>query len=81
MFTRCRHMDIPFLMRLHVSSEIRVLFMSSCAFGFWIALCMSAKSMSSLVRVVGGWMGSCLSRPRYSVCSPRGVLWSHPRTR
>ena len=49
-------------MSFHVSFEIQVLFLASCAFGFGIALCRAAKSLSYLVMVVGSG-GESLAPP------------------
>ena len=58
---------------LHVSAKIHAFFRDSRALGFGIARLRDAKSLSSLVRVVGGKIGSHMRRPRYLVCSLRVV--------
>ena len=59
---------------LHVYANIHVFFLSSQAFGLGVALFRTAKSLSSLVEVVGGRRGVPVLRPRYLVFSLRGAL-------
>ena len=67
-------------MSLRVSSKIHAFFLASRALGLGMALRRATKSLSSLVRVVGGRRGICVRHPRYLVCSLRGALRRHPRT-
>ena len=66
--------DTLVLTSLHTAYDIQALLLASIAFNFGIALRRSAKSLSSLIRVVGGRRGYLMCRPRYWECSLRVAL-------
>ena len=54
---------------IHVASEIQAFFLVSLYLGFGIALRRAANIPSSLVRLVGGWIGRHMCLSRYLACS------------
>ena len=76
-----RHVETLLLTSLHMFAEICAFFLVSRAFGLGMDLSKAAKSPSYLVGVVRGRRGICVRHPRYLVCSLRGALQRHPRTK
>ena len=78
--TRSWRTEILVSASLHVDYDIQEFFLASLALGFRTALSKAAKSLSSLIGVVGGQRGIHTSRPKYLAFFLRVTLQRHPRT-
>ena len=79
--TRSRCAETLSSMSLHVSSKIQAFFLASHVFVFGIDFRKAANITPSLVEVVRSLRRGRVHRPSYSMCSLRGALKRHHRTR